>query len=69
MATELWIDGKLCDLESKEVIAMSYGVNRLTDIESRQGFYSNTFKLPLTARNLANFGIPTELNSDVIQTQ
>ena len=63
MATELWIDGKLCDLERKEVIAMSYGVNRLTDIESRQGFYSNTFKLPLTANNLDVFGIPTELNS------
>jgi len=63
MATELYIDGKLCDLEKKEVIAMSYGVNRLTDIESRQGFYSNTFKLPLTANNLGIFGIPTELNS------
>ena len=63
MATDLYIDGKLCDLEKKEVIAMSYGVNRLTDIESRQGFYSNTFKLPLTARNLDVFGIPTELNS------
>ena len=63
MATELYIDGKLCDLEKKEVIAMSYGVNRLTDIESRQGFYSNTFKLPKTANNLDVFGIPTELNS------
>lgn len=61
--TELWIDGKLCDLEKKEVIVMSYGVNRLTDIESRQGYYSNTFKLPRTANNLDVFGIPTELNS------
>ena len=63
MATELWINNKLCDLERKEVIAMSYGVNRLTDIESRQGYYSNTFKLPKTANNLDVFGIPTELNS------
>jgi len=63
MATELWINNKLCDLEKKEVIAMSYGVNRLTDIESRQGYYSNTFKLPKTANNLDVFGIPTELNS------
>ena len=63
MATELWVDGKLCDLEKKEVIAMSYGVNRLTDIQSRQGYYSNTFKLPKTANNLEIFGIPTELNS------
>jgi len=63
MATELWINDKLCDLEKKEVIAMSYGVNRLTDIESRQGYYSNTFKLPKTANNLDVFGIPTELNS------
>jgi len=63
MATELWIDGKLCDLTSKEVIAMSYGVNRLTDIESRQGYFSNTFNLPKTANNLDVFGVPTELNS------
>jgi len=42
---------------------MSYGVNRLTDIESRQGYYSNTFKLPRTANNLDVFGVPTELNS------
>ena len=63
MATELWIDGKLCDLTKREVIAMSYGVNRLTDIESRQGYYSNTFNLPRTANNLDVFGIPTELNS------
>ena len=61
--TELWIDGKLCDLEKKEVIVMSYGVNRLTDIESRQGYYSNTFKLPRTANNLDVFGLPNELNS------
>ena len=63
MATELWIDNKLCDLTKREVIAMSYGVNRLTDIESRQGYYSNTFKLPRTANNLDVFGVPTELNS------
>jgi hypothetical protein len=63
MATELYINNKLCDLEKKEIIAMSLGVNRLTDIESRQGYFSNTFKLPKTAQNLDVFGIPTELNS------
>ena len=66
MATELWIDGKLCDLRRKEVIAMSYGVNRLTDIESRQGYFSNTFNLPKTANNLDVFGMPNELNSNSI---
>lgn len=64
--TELWIDGKLCDLRRKEVIAMSYGVNRLTDIESRQGYFSNTFNLPKTANNLDVFGMPNELNSNSI---
>ena len=63
MATELYIDGKLCDLSKKEVITLSLGVNRLTDIQSRQGYYSNTFKLPKTANNLDIFGIPNELNS------
>jgi hypothetical protein len=61
--TELWIDNKLCDLTGSDVIAMSYGVNRLTDIESRQGYYSNTFGITKNAQNLAIFGIPTELNS------
>ena len=61
MNARLFIDYKECELSKREVIALSYGVNRLTDIESRQGYYSNTFKLPKTATNLEIFGHPNSL--------
>jgi hypothetical protein len=63
MNARLIIDYKECELSRKEVIALSYGVNRLTDIQSRQGYYSNTFRLPKTATNLDIFGFPDQLNS------
>ena len=63
MNARLIIDYKECELSRKEVIALSYGVNRLTDIQSRQGYYSNTFRLPKTATNLDIFGYPDQLNS------
>lgn len=61
MNARLFIDFKECELSKREIIALSYGVNRLTDIESRQGYYSNTFKLPKTATNLEIFGHPDSL--------
>lgn len=62
MAVELYINGQRCDLAKREAVALSYAVNRLTDIESRQGSYSNTFKLPKTNVNRALFGHPEEVN-------
>jgi hypothetical protein len=63
MNSRLVIDYKECELSREEIIALSYGVNRLTDIQSRQGYYSNTFRLPKTATNLDIFGYPDQLNS------
>jgi hypothetical protein len=63
MNVKLVIDYKEAELSKKDIIAMSYGVNRLTDIKTRQGYYSNTFKLPKTATNLDIFGNPDQLNS------
>lgn len=63
MNVKLVINYQECELSKEEIIALSYGVNRLTDIQSRQGYYSNTFNLPKTATNLEIFGNPDELNS------
>jgi len=63
MATELFVNGTRLDLVKSEAIALSYAVNKLTDIDSRQGNYSNTFKLPLTNHNRLVLGFPTNLNA------
>lgn len=63
MNVNLFIDYKQCELTKEEIIALSYGVNRLTDIQSRQGYYSNTFRLPKTPTNLEIFGYPDQLNA------
>jgi len=70
MTVDLIINGKRCDLSKREAVALSYAINRLTDIESRQGDYSNTFNLPLNGLNRQVFGFPDELNSlDVTRYQ
>jgi hypothetical protein len=49
--TEIYINTELIELYSDETIVMSYAVNNLFEIESRQGSYSNTFKIPATKKN------------------
>lgn len=63
MNARLYINYQEVELSKKDLIALSLGVNRLTDIQTRQGYYSNTFRLPKTATNLEIFGHPQELNS------
>lgn len=63
MAAKLYIDSKPCDLSKKEEIALTFSVHRLTEIRNRQGHYSNTFKLPLTSRNVEIYGHPDQLVS------
>lgn len=54
MNRELIINGKIMDLSSDTNIAVTYQANNIGDLQSRQGSYTNTFKLPLTARNVQN---------------
>lgn len=49
--TDIYINTELVELYSDEIIVMSYAVNNLFEIESRQGSYSNTFKIPATKKN------------------
>lgn len=60
--TELFINGNRVDLND-ETIVLSFGVNNLFSIESTQGVYSNTFKIPATNNNNLVFGISNNVLS------
>jgi hypothetical protein len=51
MAITLFIENESADLAVDTVIALTFQVNDLTNLESREGNYSNEFTLPLTAKN------------------
>jgi len=51
------------DLAETEVIATTYAVNNLRDIESRQAHYTNTFRLPLTQANADALDLPQHINT------
>jgi hypothetical protein len=53
---EIYINSQLIDLYDEEEIVVSFAVNNLFDIESRDGTYSNTFKIPATHNNNNIFG-------------
>lgn len=48
---QLFLNNELVDLFGDETIVGSYATNELGDLKSRQGVYSNTFKIPFTNRN------------------
>jgi len=47
----LIINGKLMELSDQSVIGITLQANTIGDLNSRQGNYTNTFKLPLTINN------------------
>ena len=49
--TEIFVNNELIELFNDETIVISYAVNNLFEIESRQGTYSNSFKIPATKKN------------------
>lgn len=50
----LIINGKEMDLSGETKIGTTFQANNIGDLQSRQGSYTNTFKLPLTSRNIQN---------------
>jgi hypothetical protein len=60
---KLFIEGKEVELFGGEEIVISKAANDLLDFESRQGDYSNTFKVPKTNKNKAIFENPHILTS------
>jgi len=54
--------GERLDLRGDEIIALTYAVNDIGSIETRQGVSSNQFDLPITDFNLKSLGYPTLFN-------
>lgn len=55
-------DGTRLELIGDEIIALTYAVNDVGSIETRQGVTSNVFELPITDFNLRALGYPTNFN-------
>lgn len=56
------ISGEYLDLYDKEVIAQTFAINNIAEIENRNGAYSNSFKGPKTQKNRRILGYPDEIN-------
>lgn len=68
--TEIYINNELIDLYDAEDIVMSFAVNNLFDIESRDGSYSNTFKIPATHNNnriFSHFNNPLSITNNAYE--
>ena len=59
---ELIVNGQPLDLYPNEVVSLVLAVNDMASIESREGNYSNKFKVPSTATNNKIFGYANEIN-------
>lgn len=64
--TELYFNDQLADFdnENENSVAATYASNRLGEIKSRQGDYSNTYNLPLSNPNKRIFENAEEVNSN-----
>lgn len=63
MSIALFIGSEAADLSKDTVIALTLQVHDLTNLESRDGNYSNSIKLPLTHLNKRLLGFANDVNS------
>lgn len=63
MSVTLYIGNTPADLARETVIALTLQVHDLTNLESRDGNYSNSIKLPLTSLNKRLLGFANDVNS------
>jgi hypothetical protein len=61
---ELYINDSLCDLSDFSIIGVTKQSNDIAELQNRQGDFTNTFKLPLTQRNILLCGIPNDVQSN-----
>lgn len=66
--TELFINEVRVDLYSQDNFGITYQTSNLIDLNSRGGFYTNKFKIPLTSTNKAILGHANIVNSDTNYT-
>lgn len=65
---ELYFNGEKAyfDAEETEAIAGTYAINKLGEVQSRQGYYTNTYNLPLSNENkriFENAELPQNLSN------
>lgn len=60
---ELFVNGRSLDLDANTVIAITYQVNDISELENRQANYTNSFTIPATQKNRVNLGF-----SDKVET-
>jgi hypothetical protein len=63
MTNQLFINGKSVDLSDETKIGITKQVNNFGDLTSRQGDFSNTFKIPKTIKNRTIFENSENTNS------
>ena len=61
---ELYINGQLCDLSNFTRIGLTKQANNIGELQDRQGDFTNTFKLPLTQRNIEIIGVSNDVQSN-----
>lgn len=61
---ELYINGQLCDLSDFTRIGLTKQANNIGELQDRQGDFTNTFKLPLTQRNIELIGVSNDVQSN-----
>ena len=61
---ELYINGQLCDLSNFTRIGLTKQANNIGELQDRQGDFTNTFKLPLTQRNIELIGVSNDVQSN-----
>lgn len=59
----LTLSGQPVDLPADAAVALSYRVNDLRNLDSREAAFSETFTLPITAQNVAVLGAPHAIDS------
>jgi hypothetical protein len=61
---ELYINGSIADLSDFSIIGVTKQTNDIGELQNRQGDFTNTFKLPLSNKNVALCGIPNDVQSN-----
>lgn len=64
IATLIYIDNQLVDIDEKTLVATSYQLGEVGDLRTRYSNYSNRIKLPKTERNTMIFGYAENVNSE-----
>ena len=66
MALKLYINESPVELADRSKIGLTFQINNLNDLQTRQGYYSNEFSAPRTRSNDRLLGFSSDINSSTI---